>query len=439
VSSDTLRRIRARGHIGIRLGLGRMRALLAGLGDPQRALHGVLIGGTNGKGSVAAMVASALGAAGYRTGQSPSPHLHSYRERLTVDGRPIEPADLEPLLAEVLAASTPGEDEFGPATEFELMTAAAYLWAARSDVEVMVMEVGLGGRLDASNTWDAEVAAITGVGLDHEEYLGRTIEAIAAEKAAIIKPGARAVTGAAGPALDVIREHARALSVPLAVCPPLRVRSMDRAGLVLEHDRAGLLRIPLLGRFQAANAAVAVGIVDALGASGVAQVSDADLRDGLEATRWPGRLELLDLDGLVAILDGAHNPDGMAALAATIDELSPELPAGPATLLLGVMRDKEVDSMLAALSHAERLRDAHCLTTVVPESERALPADELALRWLAATGRAATAVSRSELALERALAVAARESGPLVIAGSLYLVGQLRARLVPGTITDEQV
>ena len=415
-----------------------MRALLAGLGDPQRALHGVLVGGTNGKGSVAAMVASALGAAGYRTGQSPSPHLHSYRERLTVDGRPIEPADLEPLLAEVLAASTPGEDEFGPATEFELMTAAAYLWAARSDVDVMVMEVGLGGRLDASNTWDAEVAAITGVGLDHEEYLGHTIEAIAAEKAAIIKPGARAVTGAVGASLDVISEHARALSVPLAVCPPLRVRSMDRAGLLLEHDRAGLLRIPLLGRHQAANAAVAVGIVEALGASGVAQVSDADLRDGLRATRWPGRLELLDLDGLVAILDGAHNPDGMAALAATIDELAPELPTGPVTLLLGVMRDKEVDSMLTALSRAERLRDAYCLTTVVPESERALPADELAIRWLATTGRAATAVSRADLALEQALVVAARENGPLVIAGSLYLVGSLRARLLPGTITDDQ-
>ena len=137
-----------------------MQALLANLGQPQHALRGVLIAGTNGKGSVAAMVAAVLTAAGYSTGSSPSPHLHSYRERVTIDGRPIGALELDRLLDEVLAASVPGEAEFGPATEFELLTAAAYLQAARATVDVMVMEVGLGGRLDASNTWDPDLSLI---------------------------------------------------------------------------------------------------------------------------------------------------------------------------------------------------------------------------------------------------------------------------------------
>ena len=134
----------------------------------------MLIGGTNGKGSVAAMVASMLDAAGLSTSQSPSPHLPSYRERVTVDGRPIAAADLDALLEEVLRASAPGEAAHGPATEFELFTAAAFLWSARRGVDVVVMEVGLGGRLDATNTWAADVAAITNVGLDHQAYLGDT-------------------------------------------------------------------------------------------------------------------------------------------------------------------------------------------------------------------------------------------------------------------------
>ena len=223
MSPDALSRVRARGHIGIRLGLARMRALLAQLGDPQLALRGVLVAGTNGKGSVAAMVASMVQAAGKSTSQSPSPHLHSYRERISVDGQPIAPDAFDALLDEVLAAGEAGLAEHGPATEFELLTAAAYLWSARLPVDVVVMEVGLGGRLDASNAWDPDVAAISDVGLDHQEFLGDTIESMAAEKAAIIKPGGRAVTRAAGVALDVIEARARDVGVPLTICDPLPV------------------------------------------------------------------------------------------------------------------------------------------------------------------------------------------------------------------------
>lgn len=436
MAPDPLTRVRARGHIGIRLGLGRMQALLTVLGEPQRSLRGVLIAGTNGKGSVAAMVSSVLGAAGYSTAGSPSPHLHSYRERVTIDGEPIGAAELAAVLEEVLAASEPGEEVFGPATEFELLTAAAYLQAARSEVGVMVMEVGLGGRLDASNTWDPDVAAVTHVGLDHQEFLGHTIESVAAEKAAIIKPGCRAVTGTDGAALEVVRARATEVGVPLAVCPPLPVKSMDRDGLVLHHERLGELRLPLLGTHQAGNAAVALGVVEALSKAGVASAPAEAVRAGLADVRWPGRLELLEHEGRTILIDGAHNPDGMAVLAGTVEALADSLPRGPATLLLGVMRDKAVGEMLRALARADVFRAARCIATVVPQTERALPADELAAQWRAITGGAAEAEPDADAALERALEHARDAGGPLVIAGSLYLVGHLRARLVPGTISD---
>ena len=429
--ADALARIRARGHIGIRLGLARMRALLAHLDDPQLALHGTLIGGTNGKGSVAAMVASILGAAGFSTSQSPSPHLHSYRERITVDGQAIAADDLDALLEEVLQASEPVAAEHGPATEFELLTAAAYLWSARQKVDVVVMEVGLGGRLDASNTWDAGVAAITNVGLDHEEFLGHTIASVAAEKAAIIKPRQRAVSGARGEALEVIRARAAELDVPLAVCPPLPVLGMDRSGLRLDHARLGALHLPLLGRHQAANAAVALGIIDALDDAGIASADVEAIRSGLARTRWPGRLELLDGDGQTILLDGAHNPDGALALAATFEELAGSLPAGRPTLLAGVMADKEVVEMLRALAGSESLRAARFVAAGVPDTDRALPAADLARMWFDVTGSSAdAALGDADAALGHALDAAAAEGGPLVIAGSLYLVGHLRSRLV---------
>ncbi|HZW00974.1 MAG TPA: Mur ligase family protein [Candidatus Deferrimicrobium sp.] len=430
--ADALTRIHARGPIGIRLGLERMCALLAELGDPQRALRGVLVGGTNGKGSVAALVASVLQAAGRSTAQSPSPHLSSYRERILVDGRPIAASDLDDLLEEVLLASAPAEPEHGPATEFELLTAAAWLWAARRGVDVLVMEVGLGGRLDASNTWSADVAAITGVGLDHQEYLGDSVESVATEKAAIIKPGCRAVTGASGAALAVIEARAREVGAPLTVCPPLTVMNMDLSGITLQEPRLGRLQVPLLGRHQAANAAVALGVVAALAKAGVADVPDAAVVAGLARTRWPGRMEVLQHDGLTVLLDGAHNPDGAAALASAVDELAPHLPPGPVTMLLAVMADKAVAEILAALAAAAPLREARCLATRVPDSDRSLPASDTAAAWAAATGRAsADAIDDADEALQRACELAETAGGPLVITGSLYLVGHMRARLAP--------
>jgi dihydrofolate synthase/folylpolyglutamate synthase len=294
------------------------------------------------------------------------------------------------------------------------------------------MEVGLGGRLDASNTWSAQVAAITGVGLDHQEYLGDTVESVAAEKAAIIKPGCRAVTGAFGSPLAIIEARAREVGAPLTVCPPLDVAGMDLSGLTLQAPRLGRLEVPLLGRHQAANAAVALGIVAALAEAGVAAVPDEAVVAGLARTRWPGRLEVLHHDGLTILLDGAHNPDGAAALAAAIEQLAPHLPPGPVTLLLAIMADKAVVEVVGALAASERLREASCLVTRVPDADRSMPASDLAAAWATATGRAASdAIDDADKALQRACELAEAAGGLLVITGSLYLVGHMRARLVP--------
>ena len=409
-----------------------MRALLERLGDPQLALHGALVAGTNGKGSVVAMVASILQAAGLSTCQSPSPHLSDIRERITLSGVPISAADLDAILSEVLDASEPGEARHGPATEFELLTAAAYLWSARHRVDVVVMEVGLGGRLDASNAWDADVAAITNVGLDHQEFLGHTVESVAAEKAAIIKPGSRAVTGAWGASLAIIEARALDLGVPLRVCQPLAVERMDPSGLWLSEPRLGSLHVTLLGRHQANNVAVALGLVAALGEAGVAHVPDGAITSGLAETRWPGRLEVIDYEGVTVVLDGAHNPDGARALSRTIGELAGAWPAGRATLLMGMMADKQVAEVVATVAGSTALREARFVATSVPETDRSLAAADLAAVWDARTGAPAdAALDDPDAALDHALATAKAAGGVVVVAGSLYLVGQVRSRLIP--------
>ena len=399
-------------------------------------MHGVLIAGTNGKGSVAAMVASMCQAAGLRTSQAPSPHLSSYRERILIDSQPISSSHLDSMLEEVLAASAYGQAQHGPATEFELLTAAAFLWSARVHVDVAIIEVGLGGRLDASNTWDADVAAITSIGLDHREFLGDTIEAVAREKAAIIKRGSRAVTTATGAALQVVERRARRLDVPLAVCEPLAIERMDLAGMTIKHERLGQLHLSLVGRYQATNAAAALGIVAALGEAGVAQIDDAAMIRGLAETRWPGRLEVLHHEGLVVVLDGAHNPAGALALAASIDELAEALPRGRATLLLGVMADKDVPDILESLARSCLLADARFVACGVPNTDRALPAEALAAAWSAMPGTRPAAVwhDRSQAALDEALELAHESGGPLIVAGSLYLIGDVRPRLRPASV-----
>ena len=410
-----------------------MRALLQRLDHPQTGFRGALIGGTNGKGSTQAMVASVLSANGLVVGQTPSPHLASYRERIVVDGSPIAWSDLDAVLDEALAAAAPGERRFGPATEFELLVAAAFLWFARRRVDVAVIEVGLGGRLDATNIWDGGVAAITNVGLDHQQYLGSTVVQIAREKAAIIKRGDRAVTGATGDALAVIERRAARMDAPIltrAAATGARdgSRRPHRGGPGDRTDAPGPDR-PASGRERGGG--------DRRGRRAGRRRhrergSTTAIRRGLAAARWPGRLETIVVDGVTAILDGAHNPDGAAALVGALAELRPSLPDGRATLLLGILADKEVDDMLALLASDPTLRNAKLVATDVPDAQRTLAASALGERWssIVTTTAQAEAIADADEALRHALDLAREAGGPLIVAGSLYLVGHVRALLL---------
>ncbi|CAN5591507.1 folylpolyglutamate synthase/dihydrofolate synthase family protein [soil metagenome] len=421
--------LQRRGRFGIRLGLGRTRALLRRLGNPERRLRGVLIGGTNGKGSVQALVAAVLGSQRQLVGQMPKPHLVEYRERIVIGGRPLAKEEFAAVVEQALDAAAVVEARHGPPTEFEVLTAAAFLAFGRASIDLLVAEVGMGGRLDATNTWQGGVSAITNVALDHTEYLGPTTSDIAREKAQIIKRGDFvALTGADGDALRVISARARRAGVPLRVVEPLPVLGMDRRGLRVTGPAGDELRVGLLGAHQAANAALALAIVDALAEAGIAPPPDPDaLRSGLAEVRWPGRLELLDGLGTDVLLDGAHNPHGAAALAAALDDLRPHLAPGRAVLMIGVLGDKDVAGMLEPLRASAALRDARVIATTVPDSPRSLGAADLAARW----GEGAIAIDEPDAALEEALAVARRDAGPLVVCGSLYLVGHVRKLLLP--------
>jgi dihydrofolate synthase/folylpolyglutamate synthase len=421
-----LEALTARGRFGIRLGLGRTRALLRELDHPERAIRGALVAGTNGKGSVLALAGSALRAAGLRVGETPKPHLVTYRERLQVDGRPVDAATFARLVRDVLAASDRIPRRLGPPTEFELLTAVVFRWFAEERIDIALVEVGLGGRLDATHAWDGGVAALTNVDLDHTDRLGPTIAHIAREKAAIIERGDLAVTGAVGEAREIIARRARGMGVPLTIVEPAPVAGVDRHGIDVELAGLGRTRVGLRGRHQAANVAVANAILDALGSAGIAHANADARRAGFAAVRWPGRLELVESDGREILLDGAHNPAGAASLARAVDELRSFLRGGRLTILAAAMADKDVDGIVAALRGSAALADARLIATQVAAG-RALPAEELAGRWRAAGQQDTEAIGELPAALEAALGGPA---GPLIVTGSLYLVGAVRARLV---------
>ena len=424
---EALAALAARGRFGIRMGLGRTRALLRALGDPQLAVRGALVAGTNGKGSVLALAGSALRAAGLRVGETPKPHLVTYRERVVIDGRPIGVDDFTRNVEAVLAVADRVARRHGDPTEFELLTAVVFRHFAEANLDLALVEVGLGGRLDATHAWDGGVAVVTNVDLDHMDRLGPTIAAIAKEKAAIIERGDIAVTGATGEALEIIGRRARRMAAPLTVVEPATLLGWDRDGIDVEVPGLGPTRVGLRGRHQAENAAVADALLDALEEAGIATVDPDARRRGYATAVWPGRLELLELgDGRDVLLDGAHNPAGAAALARALDDLRPHLAAGPLTLVTASMADKDVEGVVTALGAAEALRGASVIATSV-DAPRAMPALELAERWRSQPGPASvTAVPDPLAALDAAMAA----PGTTVVAGSLYLVGAVRAHLV---------
>jgi dihydrofolate synthase / folylpolyglutamate synthase len=405
-------------RFGIRLGLDAVRAACAELGHPERAFRVVHVAGTNGKGTTAATVA-ALAAHGLTTGLATSPHVVDLRERIRIDGRPIGREETAAAWSRIAPLLEPRG-----MTYFEATTLLAFVAFAEAGVELAAVEVGLGGRLDATHAWDGGVAVITNVDLDHMDRLGDTITAIAREKAAIIERGDIAATAARGDGLAVIRRRARRMAVPLTevVDPPLL--GWDRDGLEVDLPRLGPTRIGLRGRHQAVNAATADALLDVLETAGIATVPDAARRTGYATAVWPGRLELVRVRGHDVLLDGAHNPAGAAALAVALNDLRPFLQSGPLTIVTASMADKDVDGVVAALASSDALASARIVCTAI-EAARAMPAAELADRWRARAF--APLVEPDPIA---AVEIALDGRGPVVVAGSLYLVGVARGHLV---------
>jgi dihydrofolate synthase/folylpolyglutamate synthase len=430
---DAVAALTERGRFGISMGLERVERLMAEVGRPDRDLRGALVGGTNGKGSVVAMARSVLVAAGHRVGTMPKPHLVSYRERVAIDGEPITPGDFAAAVARVLPAIDRVAGEVGPPTEFEALTAAAITELARQRVDLAIVEVGMGGRLDATNVLDLGVAAITNVQRDHEAYLGHTLAAIGGEKAAIVKAGNLAVTGASGRGLRPILDRCARVRVPLRRAGPRQpfradLRHQDWDGIVVDartpSGELADLRIGLLGAHQAENAAVALALLDALAERHGIAIDESSVRRGLAATRWPGRLELLDgaRIGLGRVLlDGAHNPAGAAALAAALRNLGLRRP----TIVFGAMRAKKVHAVLRALAPLE----PRFVFTRVEDPGAHDPA-ELARIWRRVAGGSAEVAPTATEALRRA------DADPIVVAGSLYLVGAVRG-MITGTGEEE--
>jgi len=399
---------------GIMPGLERTRALLAALGNPHVGLCGALVAGTNGKGSVCATVDAVCRAAGCRSVLLTSPHLISYCERIVRDGVPITETEFGALVARVWETAETLPEELQP-TGFEVLTAAGILAAREADAQVLVCEVGLGGRLDSTNVLDLGVAAVTNVALDHQDLLGTTIREIAREKAAIIKPGNRAVTGATEPGLVEVRARAAEVGATLSVVGadvPFAGHSAGMRGVVVDtifDGRPIFVRAALRGVFQIANIATAVAICEALRASGMAIDAGAVVR-GCENVRWPGRMDWIEGEPPV-LVDGAHNPAGMAAMVSSAREL---IGGRRCVAVFAAMRNKDVESMAAGLSRLTRE-----VVVTAPSVERATPPADLA-RLFDPPAEVAAGV---RTALDRARRLAGSD-GVVVVCGTLYLAGE---------------
>jgi len=422
--------LRELGKFGINIGLERNLALSEELGSPERKFHVVHVAGTNGKGSVCAMVDSVLRSAGFRVGLFTSPHLFSYTERIRIGGRPIPRARFAELMTELkpVFQRIANDPELGPPTEFEIGTALAFLYFASMNVDFAVVEVGLGGRLDSTNIVLPKVSAITSISLEHTSILGNTLEEIAGEKAGIIKQGVPVVVGRQHPsALRVIEEEAGLKSAPLTLFGrdiEVHRKSGSIEGQVFSvrvKDRIyDSLEIPLIGAHQVDNAAVAVGIVEALRELGV-DIREAQLRTGLKLASWPGRLEVLQRRPLV-LVDGAHNPAGVKRLREAIPEI---VGNRPVTSVVGISRDKPAGEMVQEISTF-----AHTFIATQATSSRSGMVDPSELQTLAEKlGMQAEAIPNPIEAVEKGLQETAC-AGALVVPGSIYLVGNVRRHLL---------
>lgn len=465
-----------------KIGLERMRDFMHALGDPQEKLHYVHIAGTNGKGSACVMTQSILTVAGFLTGLYISPHLDQFNERISIDGQMISDADLRRLAARVRAAAeTLGEEP----TDFEMITAMAFCYFEEQHCDLVVLEVGMGGRLDATNVIShPEVCAIMHIGLDHTEFLGDTVEQVAAEKAGILKPGAdcvlyhqlpgvmdvvqkrfadvnpgatgttdvatdaavsadtadsRCASGAAGTtdgAFDMAHSnHAgastKSAAARLVITDPTaftaRARTID--GQVFDYRARQHLRIQLLGNYQMENAMAVLDIIDCLQRRGWGITENA-IRAGLAQATWPGRFEVLSRDPLL-IVDGAHNPNGVEAL---VDTIRAYFPDQKINFVMGVMKDKDYHTMLRLIApYAARF------ITELPDAHRALRPDELKSEIRAYFDGPVETADSVTAAVERAMEIAEGTDVITICFGSLYQVAEIRNYFISSSRSTSNV
>ena len=407
--------IHQRAWIGQEPGLKRITELLSSLGDPQKQLKFIHVAGTNGKGSTASMIASILMQAGLCTGLYTSPHLWRFRERFQVNGDYISDEMLEEITQQVLAASKTMENQ---PTEFELITAVGMIYFLKSGCDIVVLETGLGGRLDSTNVIPVpEVAVITNIGLEHTEQLGNTLGAIAREKAGIIKPGGQVVLYHQSQAVEnAVTDVCQKVGSELTRTnlDELRVLTSGRDGQRFTYREQGPFHISLLGRHQVQNAASALEAIWVLRRNGW-NIPEEAVMQGLKQAVWPARMELVHREPDV-LLDGGHNPQCMMAIRQTLEELYPDKKV---LFLTGVLGDKDYPSML---SHIIPL--AKAFVTITPDSPRALSAQELA-DYLRKAGIDATPCNTVEEGIGQILSLAGHED-VVCICGSLYMVGETR-------------
>ncbi|HEX6161737.1 MAG TPA: folylpolyglutamate synthase/dihydrofolate synthase family protein [Vicinamibacterales bacterium] len=407
-------------QFGIKLGLDNIRTILAALGNPERAWQSIHIAGTNGKGSVAAMVECGLRAGGLKTGRYTSPHLDRIEERVAINGQPIDSATFEAVTAEVFdvidrldAGRVPGRSlGEGRPTFFEVSTAIAFEIFKRESVDVAVVEVGLGGRFDATNVLTPTITAITSIAFDHERHLGHTLPEIAFEKAGIAKRGVPLIVGRLpAEAASRIAQVAREVEAPL----------LDAHATPTDRKYPPLTPA-LPGRHQLENAAVAVAILERWSAMVKHLTTDA-IVTGVTRCEWPARLEWLHIPpGRELLIDAAHNPAGAAALASYLQDTG----SGKLPVVFAAMADKDLKNMIGALAPVA----SAFIATTVPNA-RARSAEDLATAIRELTTVPVDAISSPQDAVARAL----EQSRRAVACGSIYMIGPLRARLLEAGAT----
>ena len=401
---------------GSKPGLERIGEMMEQLGNVQEDLKFIHIAGTNGKGSVSAMLSSVLAAAGYRTGLFISPYIMRFNERMQVNGVPISDEELAEIITEVQPVA---ESMAERPTEFEIITAAAFVWFARQKCDIVVLETGLGGRLDATNLITKNVCAvITNLGMDHTEYLGNTLAEIAGEKCGILKPGCPVVAYRSAPeAMKVIRARAKELECPVRTADfgKIKALSADLQGQTFQYKQFPELTVHLLGAHQLKNAAVALETISVLRKAGW-EIPDEAVVQGMDATRWPGRFEVLQ-DNPLVIVDGAHNPQGVESLIAAVKEY---LPGQHIVCVTGVLADKDWKPMM------DRLKTVVSdFVAVTPDSPRALGNVRLA-RYLTDREHWVSVADDVEKGLTGALERAKATGGMVLACGSLYMAADVR-------------